>query len=387
MLDIEGYERHTIDALGRKINVFDYNMVGIVFRQLSMEAGERWHLFDIVGQDLFSIDSRNQQIRTVYDPLRRVIECYLRGGTGREILVERTVYGETDTLSELRNSRGKIITLYDQAGVSITDQYDFKGNLLSSVQKLSKEFKLQLDWATNVPLEDTDHVTKTTYDALNRITTTTTPDNSITQNLYNELGQLNGVRVNLRGSTVFKPLIREVQYNAHRQHVLIKYGNGVNTIFDYDPLTFRMIKMLSQRKVGLFPGDCPSRPLRGWPGCHIQSLHYTYDPVGNITGIRDDAQQTIFFRNKRVDPSNDYTYDAIYRLIEATGREHLGQANGQAVEPIRDLDEVGRGNLPHGPYQLHTALFALEMKLNFSVGAMRIIQVGLATIRMANKVK
>jgi hypothetical protein len=34
--------------------------------------------------------------------------------------------------------------------------------------------------------------------------------------------------------------------------------------------------------------------------CGLQNLHYTYDPAGNITHIRDDAQQTIYFRNTRV---------------------------------------------------------------------------------------
>jgi hypothetical protein len=68
--------------------------------------------------------------------------------------------------------------------------------------------------------------------------------------------------------------------------------------------------------------------------CGVQNLHYTYDPVGNITHIQDDAQQTIYFRNQRVEPSNDYTYDAIYRLIQASGREHLGQlANGDPNPP------------------------------------------------------
>src|SRR6266702_967554 len=75
---------------------------------------------------------------------------------------------------------------------------------------------------------------------------------------------------------------------------------------------------------------CAPPPPAGWPGCQVQNLHYTYDPVGNITHIRDDAQQTIYFRNKRVEPSADYTYDAVYRLIEATGREHLGQNGGGA---------------------------------------------------------
>src|SRR5260370_23258524 len=68
----------------------------------------------------------------------------------------------------------------------------------------------------------------------------------------------------------------------------------------------------------------------------VQDLSYTYDPVGNITHIRDDAdiQNVVFFRNKRIEPSNDYTYDAIYRLIQTSGREHLGQNGaGQPLPP------------------------------------------------------
>ena len=81
---------------------------------------------------------------------------------------------------------------------------------------------------------------------------------------------------------------------------------------------------LTRRDAAAFPDDCPQPPPAGWPGCQVQNLHYTYDPAGNITHIRDDAQQTIYFRNQRVEPSTDYTYDALYRLIEATGREHIG---------------------------------------------------------------
>jgi hypothetical protein len=41
----------------------------------------------------------------------------------------------------------------------------------------------------------------------------------------------------------------------------------------------------------------------------------------------------------------------------------------------------GSGYFPHGQYQLHTELFALQLRLgNFTVGAMRIIQVGLAML-------
>jgi hypothetical protein len=53
----------------------------------------------------------------------------------------------------------------------------------------------------------------------------------------------------------------------------------------------------------------------------------------------------------------------------------LNQAHILAAQPL------GRGYLPHGPFQLHTILFGLEIRLGFlTVGAMRIVQVGLALI-------
>src|SRR5262249_20718530 len=53
-------------------------------------------------------------------------------------------------------------------------------------------------------------------------------------------------------------------------------------------------------------------------------------------------QQTIYFRNKRVEPSVEYTYDALYRLIEATGREHLGQVGGLRIPySYNDAPRVG----------------------------------------------
>src|SRR5262249_15168278 len=77
---------------------------------------------------------------------------------------------------------------------------------------------------------------------------------------------------------------------------------GISTIYTYDSETFRLVHLLTSRNAIAFPDDCPQPAPTGWPGCQIQNLSYTYDPAGNITHIRDDAQQTIYFRNKRVEP-------------------------------------------------------------------------------------
>ena len=353
LFDIEGNSRQITDANERAVAVFEYNMTGRVIHQLSMEAGERWRLDDVAGKTLYSWDSREQQVRVEYDQLRRAVESHLRVKTAPEILVERTTYGESELHPEAHNWRGKVVKIYDQAGLTTNTDYDFKGNLLCSRRTLSKEYRLYLDWATNIPLEDAHYRTKTAYDAINRITAITTPDNSVTRNSFNEWGQLNGIHANLRSSAVMTHLVFNIEYNAKGQRTLVKYGNGVVSHYDYDPLTFRMIKMVTRRSAILFPNDCPTPPPRGWPGCQIQNLHYTYDPIGNIIEIHDRAQQTIFFRNKRVEPSCTYTYDPLYRLIEATGREHLGQINGRINGPTppspidhihTNLDQPGDGN-------------------------------------------
>jgi RHS repeat-associated protein len=161
--------------------------------------------------------------------------------------------------------------------------------------------------------------------------TQTTPDNSIVRYIYNEANLLEHVEVNLRGEGNATTFVSNIDYNARGQRILIEYGNGASTHFAYDPQTFRPLQIFTARGAS-FPNDCPHPPD---PPCGAQNLNYTYDPVGNITYVRDDAQQTIYFRNRQVEPGAEYTYDALYRLIEATGREHLGQiTNGSTLIPL-----------------------------------------------------
>ncbi|MEJ7711911.1 MAG: hypothetical protein WKF84_19085 [Pyrinomonadaceae bacterium] len=87
----------------------------------------------------------------------------------------------------------------------------------------------------------------------------------------------------------------------------------------------------------------------------MQQLHYTYDPVGNITEIYDEASEPVFFKNQQVEPRSRYAYDALYRLVEATGRE--------SFRPVRrahtERAGAASGHLPShrpNPAQLHSAL-------------------------------
>jgi hypothetical protein len=56
----------------------------------------------------------------------------------------------------------------------------------------------------------------------------------------------------------------------------------------------------------------------------------------------------------------------------------IDQARFLASQPL------GHGNLPHGPFQLHTDIFALQVKLGLPIGALRITQVWLLAFEPAS---
>jgi len=326
VFDIEGNQREVIDAKDRIVMRYDYDMLGTPIHQASMEAGERWLLNDVAGQPIYAWDSRDHRFHTIYDALRRTTEVFLRTGAGGEQVIGRTVYGETLHNPEAQNQRGKVVQLFDQAGVVTSDDYDFKGNLLTSRRQLAREYKTTIDWSANLEAEQESFTGSTIYDALNRPMELTAPDNSIYRPTFNEANLLEKVDVNLRGASVFTPFVTDIDYDPKGQRVLIEYGNGAKTEHEYDPLTFRLAQLNTVRGAEL-----------------LQGLNYTYDPAGNITHIQDDAQQTVYFSNQVVEPHNDYVYDAIYRLVRAEGREHIGQV----AQPETTWSDEFRVKLEH----------------------------------------
>jgi RHS repeat-associated protein len=382
-LDIEGNQRAVRDAIeqagdppGRIVMRYAYDMLGNRIHQLSMEAGARWMLNDVAGKPIRGWDSRGHNFVTTYDALRRPVEQYVRGTTtdsdprtlNRDILVDNIQYGEGLANAEALNLRTRTYRHSDSAGVATNarldangnplEAYDFKGNLLRSTRRLASDYTAIPDWLLNPELDDESFEGSTHYDALNRPIQSIAPHSSLArakrnviQPVFNEANLLERVDVWLERAEPAALLdpnndapspvgVANIDYDAKGQRQHIDYKNGASTFYDYDPLTFRLTQLFTGRNAAAFPGDDPQPPLAGWPGRQVQNLHYTYDPAGNITHIQDDAQQTVYFKNKRVEPSNDYTYDALYRLIQATGREHLGQGGVSIAHSHNDAGRV-----------------------------------------------
>lgn len=335
VLDIEGNQREVIDAKDRIVMRYDYDMLGTRIHQASMEAGERWMLSDVTGKPIRAWNSRGHAFRAEYDALRRPLRSFVRGADpqdpNREILFEQTVYGEGQPGDKTLNLRARTFKNLDTAGVvtnlgrnPATNQdeaYDFKGNLLRSSREVARDYKGPIDWSVPHPLGEV-FSTSRTYDALNRPTAVATPDNSVYRPTYNEANLLDKVDVALRRAAAATPFVTNIDYNAKGQRTRIDYANGATTVYEYDKDTFRLTRLTTTRATAAVT---LASQLFNDEGT-VQDLRYTYDPAGNITRIADASLLTVFHGNQQVDPACRYTYDALYRLIEATGREHIGQS-------------------------------------------------------------
>ncbi len=324
-----------------------YDIAGNLLFQHSMDGGNRWMINDATGQSFYAWDENDRVVdggnsvhedrlfHTTYDPLRRPLEQQLQINDSTWQVIERLTYGETHAEAEARNLRGQLWQHHEPSGVMTNEFFDFKGNLLEVTRQLTSNYQASVvDWSegsiTNAVTEEV-FTQITEYDALNRMTRlfnwhSTSERVAVYEPQYNERGMLLEEALTIgasrdatkptgyREGTRTEKTVSAITYDAKGQRQNLSYANGTTTTYAYDPETFRLIHLGTRRLAD---------------GAILQDLQYTYDPVGNITDIRDDAQQTVYFNNTAIRPHSRYEYDALYRLITAEGREHAAQNNVQ----------------------------------------------------------
>lgn len=315
-LETEGNLRNVTDARGNVVMQYKYDMLGNKVHQNSMDAGQRWLLFNILGNPLRTWDERNHEFQYFYDTLHRPIQSKVLGGdsnTPLDNVFDRIYYGEGVSLNgktdQELNLRGQVYRHFDTGGLVETPVYDFKGQPPSTTRKLFSKYKELANWidanlVTDLETESYTFITET--DALDRITRQTAPDGSIITPSYNEADLLNGETVAHADPAITTVYIKDIDYNEKGQRNKIIYGNDIITSFYYDKETFRLKRLETKRQ--------NNDPLQDW--------HYTFDPVGNIIHIEDKNIPVVFFDNQKITGGSVYTYDALYQLAEATGREN-----------------------------------------------------------------
>jgi len=332
--DVEGARIETIDARGNPVLRSTFDIAGRAIRTHSPDAGDHWYVPDVNNTPILRWDGRGFRSRHRFDAIQRPVQMWVTPpGAATETLAALTVYGEGDPFGVANNLRGRARFSFDGAGLTTTVRYDFKGNLLAGRRQLAKAYQSVPDWssldgvdqatiesAAKPLLDDDVYATAADFDALNRPVVQVLADTTVLLPRYNEAGLLETVSARLPGTPGETPFLTGLDYDAHGNRIRTSYANGITTDRSYDPATLRLRGITTRRGGGA-----------------LQDLTYVNDPSGNIVAVTDAAAQTVFFAGQVVPPSTSYVYDAMYRLIEANGREHasLGvQPDG--ADPVRE---------------------------------------------------
>lgn len=367
--DIQGNLLEVTDALNRTACRYVYDLAAHPLRIESIDAGWRAMVLDAMEQEVERWDGKGSRILRSYDVLRRADRVWARNaGTDALTLRERVFYGDGGTPNQAAVERtaaraanllGRRARQLDEAGEVTFSLYDFKGNLREKTRAVIADAPLvaaldapggpargfTVDWESP-PALDGAYQTSIDYDALNRVRLMQYPrDVDGTRKTltpaYSGEGCL--MRLTLDGET----FVERIAYNAKGQRVLVAYGNGLMTRYAYDPQTFRLVRMRTEGY------KAPSRLVYRPVGDALQDFAYDYDLAGNPLAITERTRGCGVRNNPRALEFPDlttllgagdalvcsFTYDPLYRLTSATGRE----ANNipTIVRPLEDAARDG----------------------------------------------
>jgi RHS repeat-associated protein len=347
--DIRGNLLAVTDALSRIAARQVYDLASRSLRSEHLDTGVRRSILDAAGNLVEQRDSKGALLLHAHDVLDRPIRLWARDKADQPVtLCERTVYADSPdaglSLAEATaaNLLGHIYQHYDEAGLVTFVAYDFKDNLVEKVQQVIADSVVlrqfdppppswqvqpfRVDWQPPSTialdsyarglLDPTEYRTSATYDGLNRTRTVRSPAGvdglrKEVRLLYNQAGGLTGVEVD---GTEF---VQSIAQNARGQRTLIAYGNGVMTRYAYDPQTARLLRMRSESFSS--PASFTYHPM----GDPLQDAAFEYDLVGNILRIQERTPQG-GIPNTALGPDaldRTFSYDPVYRLVSATGRE------------------------------------------------------------------
>jgi RHS repeat-associated protein len=320
-----------------------------VLRIEQLDAGVRRIVFDATGNEIERRDSKGALILQAHDDLDRPVRLWARDNSDEGMtLREHLIYGDsaesglTQNQVEAANLCGELYRHYDEAGRLTFEVYDFKGNLMEKSRQVISDAAIlavfnppppnwevkpfRVDWQPPAGITLNTHAdglldasvyqTSLTYDAMNRIKTMRYPQDvdggrkALTPK-YNRAGALEQVK--LDGAAY----VKHIAHNAKGQRTLIAYGNGLMTRYTYEPKTFRLNRMRTERHT--MPNGLTYHPM----GQALQDFGYEYDLAGNILEITDRTPGSGI--SNTVSGTNvldrAFTYDPLYRLLSATGRE------------------------------------------------------------------
>jgi len=328
-------------------------------------------VFDCTGKPVETRDAKGALTLHAYDVLQRPIKMWCKDNNDQTTtLRQNSEYGTNSS----QNNNGKIVAHFDESGYEIIDTYDFKGNVLQKTKQVINNNEIlnaiqnsqnngwnnivgySVDWTglNMATLSNTLYQTNMEYDGLNRLKKITYPTDAENHRkelipLYNKAGALQKVQFD---GTEY---VKEIAYNAKGQRLLIAYGNGLMTRYAYNEQTFRLTRLKTEGYTYSQSGNEHGYNYNA--GTVKQDFAYTYDKGGNIVSINDVTPACGIGASNQL--QRDFEYDALYRLLNATGREN------QASIDFPQWDDTSRSDDPNNT-QHYTQTYSYDLMGNIN---------------------
>ncbi len=216
-------------------------------------------------------------------------------------------YGASDETGETSfNVAGRVKQETSEAGTK-TYEYDSLGNVTQQSWSL---FKIDDE-------DDTFNATMAyTYDDFGRLLTISFPGQKFQETVaygYDAGGNVTtAIGTDQKGNVT--NYLLGMGYDEFEQRTRLVSGNGITTTYGYDPLTRRLKSVnASERDPLLVQLKKPARAFQG--------MVYSYDPVGNVTQIQNNAPfdpqelGQVLVGTK----TETFSYDDLYQLKTAVG--------------------------------------------------------------------
>jgi YD repeat-containing protein len=224
--------------------------------------------------------------------------CTVASADGQCIGASNDVSYEYGAAGAPYNRAGRITKVTHQAG-SQERYYGKLGEMIKEVDNIN--FDPSQRFTAEV------FVTRYDYDSWGRMKSLTYPDGDIVRYHYDRGGQVN--RISGEKGGVSQTYVAAIQYDKFEQRKYIKYGNGVETTYDYDPARRYLEHLTSSGKRSTF-----------------QNLSYAFDKVGNILSRTNDVSPIDGIGGYS---HQEYGYDSLYRLTSSRGSYQQGADSGK----------------------------------------------------------
>ncbi|MFC4476477.1 RHS repeat-associated core domain-containing protein [Flavobacterium chungangensis] len=287
------------DGINRNISVTDaqgqqtlskYDLADRRIEVIQPDAGKSTFKFDalnnLLERQTANLEAKSKKITYEYE-FNRLTNIHYPENPQNDV---RYVFGSKN---ESQNRKGRLILMEDATGAQ-----EFSYGVMGEIESIRRTVIVPNSAIAT-------YVTSWKYDSWNRLQEMIYPDQEKVNYTYNSGGLLQAVAGKKAYSYNY---VNKIGYDKFEQRSYLKYCNGTETKYNYEPLRRRLDNMTVASGTGYQGNNTPRM---------FMNNKYQYDKVSNVLNVTNSAAGVA---NKMGGiMSHNYAYDNLYQLTSANG--------------------------------------------------------------------